>query len=227
MVNDREAMLSASSQQKSSGPQGVGRTLLKDQCGTHHRYNAGCRCSACKRAHAEYERRRRRQRGYGRPGRVPAEPIRAHIEYLRRSGTNLKRIVEASGLDWGTVARIVYETKHQRRRTWVLPRTAERILAVKPLPPLPRALVDATEPRRMYDEMTKAGIQKARIAHALGYSKNYRNAIQWPSSGRVTAARADEIADLHWKAWLVHERLRDICQCEVPLEVSLRLREAS
>jgi hypothetical protein len=82
-------------------------------------------CTTCDRAasrrglcHRCYESHRNRQKLYGRweTSRVPAEPIRAHVQALRASGVGTRRIEELSGVSRSVIQSVSFGERYSELR---------------------------------------------------------------------------------------------------------------
>lgn len=90
--------------------------------GSRTRYSLhGCRCTRCRAAHAEYERRRRS----GVRLSVPSGAVRAHLQALLEDGWGLTQLADHVGYDRSTLRHIV-----SGRRQWTAHLTAADILSV-------------------------------------------------------------------------------------------------
>lgn len=75
--------------------------------GTNPGYNAGCRSECCRRAHANYQKRRQWDQMRGLPRIVPAIGVRRRVEALRALGWSGAAILREVGLSPGNLNRIV------------------------------------------------------------------------------------------------------------------------
>lgn len=100
--------------------------------GTNKRWEAGCRCHPCLKAHKRYLeklRKSRKNRGLQPAyGKVDADPVRKHLETLLESGFSKTALANRSGVPFETVKGIVRRPSHT-----VQARTASKILAVSPV----------------------------------------------------------------------------------------------
>ena len=101
-------------------------------CGTRAKYVLEhCRCSECRRANADYQRRR--SRAARRPdeqldaAHVPAGPARAALRSLQDNGVGLRRIAAATGVSRKTLA--VIRSGRQARVNRVTARAVEALAA--------------------------------------------------------------------------------------------------
>ncbi len=187
----------------------------------------GCRCSPCRLAKNEYERRRYRLAGYGRPAHVPADPVRDHVKSLMatpspgsRDGIGWRRIANLANVSRGAVGRLVYgekgkETKRIKRET------AERLMKVRPDERADRTLVDASDTRGYVAELLDFGFEKARVARAIGRKDGDLRL----GKRRVMVATARAVEDLHWKVFEASAEFRRHCGHPMPNRVADRLDE--
>ena len=110
--------------------------MAERPCGTRAKYVLEhCRCPACRRANADYQRRR--SRAARRPderleaAHVPADETRLQLRALQDSGTGLRSLAAATGLSRKTLALIRSGRQQRVSRT-----TAERVLALPPGTPV-------------------------------------------------------------------------------------------
>lgn len=87
------------------------------------RYVAGCSCLECCNAWSEYQRGRKLDPT---PRRVDADPVRAHIAYLKEAGMGRPAIAHAAGISYG-ILRLIEAGQREVMRS-----TAEVVLAVVP-----------------------------------------------------------------------------------------------
>lgn len=125
----------------------MGRPPITDWHGTVTGYrNRGCKCDACRGAHASNERRyKARSRLYTRPTTVPAGPARERLLALRAEGMTYEGISREGGIPAATVRRIAIG---DRDRVWA--RTAVLILAIE-LAPAVKDLVDVVVVERFIE----------------------------------------------------------------------------
>lgn len=104
--------------------------------GSWRRYRYGrCRCQVCRDSQnarqRAYEHRRAAERGTP-IDQVDAEPVRQHVQALRRQGLGFKRIARRAGMSESQVRSLVYGRPSigQAPPRWVRSRTASRLLAV-------------------------------------------------------------------------------------------------
>lgn len=173
-------------------------------CYIQHR----CRCAPCREARTEMERHRRRQIAYGtyKSGRVPAGPVRAHVEALQTAGLGWKRVAELAGVSNSTVSNLLYGRPRGGRRERaprVLRRVAEAILAVEPtLESLrPGALIPNTGFVRRAEALAWVGHSFSRQAARLGVSAaNFHSML---NGRQVTVRHHLGMCDLFDEWWNV------------------------
>jgi hypothetical protein len=118
-------------------PRTLGRPRLIDYHGTVAGYrNHGCKCPACRAAHARtvksWRHRTRADHDTGIPQvrtTVDAKPVETHLAGLRASGWNYKQLADETDVSPAALARI-----GRGDRTRVRAATAVAILNVEPLP---------------------------------------------------------------------------------------------
>jgi hypothetical protein len=138
-------------------------------CGTRSAYMSGCRCDACRAAHAAYNRewlRKEARIRYGIEERinplVDATEAREHILWLGTKGLGRRLVAKHAKLTPSTVIKI----RNGQIRN-VHPETAARILAVN-LSHLPsRASVDGTRTAQQIEQILATGLSKAALARAI------------------------------------------------------------
>ena len=122
---------------------------------------AGCKCQPCRDAKAKADALRVLANMSGRPVRVPAAPVAAHVRSLLDAGMGWVRITRAAHCSSCTISRILNGQELVRRTA------AERILAVK-YRPAPGRHVDATGTRRRLQALMAIGHTVAGIADESG-----------------------------------------------------------
>lgn len=191
----------------------------------------GCRCQQCRRATAEYEKRRVRRNAYGLSPWVDAEPVRAHVRSLMSSGVgandgmSYKRIASLAGVGNGTVGRLLYGRAGKRAHgpsKRIHKDIAAKLLAVKERDLAGGALVDARQTWEMVEELTSFGMSRASIARTIG-KKDPRLQL---SRERVTVTNARAVEELHWTVFKASAPFRRLCSCPVPGSVAEWLEEA-
>lgn len=68
--------------------------------GTRGRYDAGCRCPACREAARRAKAEWRYRRDHGQPAMTPSAPVLAHIDALHAAGMTYQAIASAAMPQW-------------------------------------------------------------------------------------------------------------------------------
>ncbi|MCX4232091.1 hypothetical protein [Streptomyces ortus] len=138
----------------------------------------GCKCQPCRDAKNKADTMRALANLSGRPVRVPAEPVAAHLRTLLDAGMGWVRIGRAAHSSSCTIARILNGQQLIRRTA------AERLLAVK-YRPAPGRTVNATGTRRRIQALiaightvegvaAESGVDHSVIHDVLGGAANVR-----------------------------------------------------
>jgi transcriptional regulator with XRE-family HTH domain len=121
--------------------------------------------------HRCYENHRNRQKLYGRweSSRVPAEPIRQHVQALRAAGVGSRRVEELSGVSRSVIqalmnGRSIYGKQPSKT---ILAENAQRLLAVE-ANPAAGCPVDITGTTRRLQALVAIGYTQADIAARVG-----------------------------------------------------------
>ena len=169
-------------------------------CYTIHR----CRCYPCATEATAYRRQIERERARGLSRKVDAEPVREHVRSLmasRKGGTDgvgLKQIVKVSGVSQGALWKLMYGAPDRPGpSSWVMRKTAERLMAVSHADMADGATVPAASTWKRIDQMLDGGFAKAEIGR-LVHGPQARS-LQL-SRKRVTVGHARRIAQVH-KLW--------------------------
>jgi hypothetical protein len=164
-----------------------------------------CRCRPCTDAASRDETSRQRAKVFGRydSGRVEAEPVRAHIQYLMDNGISVKRIAALTGLALSTVGAIRWG-RHERGHApypRVKKTTAAKILALKPALEhmAPNSYVDSTGTLRRLQALVAIGWSQARLGRQLGVEPG--NFGTFMAASQCTARRALAVRDLYEQCW--------------------------
>lgn len=161
----------------------------------------GCRCDVCREDVNQYKRWLNRERAYGRPRRVPAGPVRDHVNELRAHGMGFVRIAKAAGVQDGVVTKLLYGIPSAGRapsRT-LFTGTAAKILAVR-LDLADGALTDSRPARRRLQALVANGWSMAKLAYRLGMKRtNIARLIS--SCNPVTVATDRRIRALYTELW--------------------------
>lgn len=144
--------------------------------GTHACYVLDrCRCSDCRQANTEYQRRR--QAWLGEFPREPAPLVdaaeaRAIVQRMKSRGLGLKAIAEQSGVAHGTLWKLWYGKPGSRPSRRVRRETLRRLRRLEAVAePRAGAKIDAAEAWRIIDELVRRGWTKTAIAqhvHGVG-----------------------------------------------------------
>lgn len=188
-----------------------------------------CRCEACRKANADYQRNLVRRNAYCESSLVDARKAREHVLSLLSSGRGKtdgmgwRRVARLAGVSPGVVERLIYGAKGRPPSRRILRVTEAKLLGVRRSPEAlaPRATVDAAPVWRMVEEISSLGVPKARVARALGKKTP---ALQL-SKARVTVRNARAVADLHWALWRRSGKMRETCRCRMPPEIRAWLEE--
>lgn len=160
-----------------------------------------CRCRDCRDAAAAYERRRAKDRAYGREAYVDAAPVRAHVQALQAQGMGWKRVARAAGLDESTVWKLIYgdPARGLAPSQRVTRKTRDALLAVT-LDLAPGATIDGTGTRRRLQALVAIGWSMSELARRLGMLPSNLGAT---IHGRkeVTVATATKARDLYDQLW--------------------------
>lgn len=174
-----------------------------------------CGCEDCKRGNRERERARRKLQAYGRwdSGLVDADPVRAHLAELSEFGIGWMRAARLAGVSRSIVRGLVWGREEPERRgemqKRVSRRTAERLLAVKPV--LENvgdgAKISARGTVRRLRALVAIGWSQQKLAHLLGQETTNLNRLMtryaargsrgWRKAVMTTAGTARAVAALY------------------------------
>ncbi|WP_405558906.1 hypothetical protein OHV08_33820 [Streptomyces canus] len=121
----------------------------------------GCKCQPCRDAKCKADGLRALANLAGRPVRIPAAPVAAHLRNLLDAGMGWPRICRAAHCSSSTIARLLKGQELVRRTV------ADRILAVK-YRPAPGRTLDATGSRRRIQALMAIGHTVIGIASESG-----------------------------------------------------------
>lgn len=164
-----------------------------------------CRCRPCTDAATSDETARQRQQVFGRydSGRVDAQPVRDHMQYLMDNGISVKRIAKLTGLALSTVGAIRWGRSERGHAPYprVKQTTAAKILAIKPsLENMsPGHNTDSTGTVRRLQAIVTIGWSQARLANQLGMERSNFGTLM--TGDLCTAKRALAVRDLYEKCW--------------------------
>jgi plasmid maintenance system antidote protein VapI len=157
-----------------------------------------------RRAHAEYENRRRRLIAYGRWNpRTDAGHVRDHVRSLMAAGVSWRKIAALADVPEATIARLLWGRAGRPPSGWIRTPTATAILNVRADRESlsPRALVDATGTHRRLQALITLGWSRTKLAEHLELDRNTVGRIL--NRRRVYAATAVEVRDLYDRLWNV------------------------
>lgn len=146
----------------------------------------GCKCQPCRDAKNKADTLRLLLNASGRPVRIPAAPVAAHLRKLLEAGMGWARITRAAKASSCTVARILNGQELVRRSV------AERLLAVQ-YRPAPGRYVEATGTRRRIQALIAIGHPIAGIAAEVGADQSVITDIL-NNQDRIRGITADRIA---------------------------------
>lgn len=164
-----------------------------------------CRCRPCMDASTTVQSQRNKDIAYGRhdTGRVDAEPVRAHVNYLSENGISLKQLAKLSGVSNSTVCTLMYGRTDRGHKPYprVHKSTADRILAVRPeLENMASGrTIDATGTVRRLRSLVAIGWSQARIGKQLGVAPG--NTTKLLNADVVSVRRAQQVKALYDRAW--------------------------
>ncbi len=162
-----------------------------------------CRCDVCRADANAYNRNRVRQRAYGRPAYVDAEPARQHIARLQEFGIGWKRVAMLAGMDHSTLWKLLYGDRQRfgRPSKRIRPETERKILAVEAKPenlaggtPIP-----AFGAQRRLQALVAIGWSQSKLAERLGISPaNFTFTMR---NGMLRASTVRAIRRLYEELW--------------------------
>lgn len=164
-----------------------------------------CRCRQCTDASTEAQSKRNKDIAFGRHdvGRVPADPVRAHVAYLAEQGISAKQLAKLSGVSYSAIGTLMYGRPERGHGLYprVAATTAERLLAVKPsLDNMADGrAIDATGTVRRLQALVAIGYSQARLGKQLGIEKGNVTALF--NADKVTARRARQVKELFDRCW--------------------------
>lgn len=173
----------------------------------------GCRCGACTRA--DYAWRTERERGLVRGDWEPwtdAEPARAHVRELMRTGLTQENVAALAGVAPGSMTHLMRGSNGNPPARKLRPETAARILAVRPGPhAVPGSgVMDSTGTVRRLQALVTAGWPMRRLAARLGMKpQNFAVMMRGTQVKAPTAAAVRALYDELWDQAPPEESPRD------------------
>lgn len=125
----------------------------------------GCRCTECRRAHADYAAQRSRQVA---PPYVGAARARQHVRFLAEHGVGLKTVAARSGVSHGALWKLMYGVDGRGTSKRIRRETEQKILAVTPADRAAGARVPAGPTWALVEQLLERGWTRAGIGAAIG-----------------------------------------------------------
>lgn len=165
-----------------------------------------CRCKPCRRANREAHNQRTRLLAYGRwAPYVDAEPVRAHIHYLRSCGMGLRAIAAAAEVDRRRLQSILNGRRERGAgpQEGVRPATAAAVLAVEPtLDNLGACtVINAVGTTRRLQALVAVGWPQMTLADEMGWTPT--NLTVLINAGTVTVKTARLVRTVYDRLWNV------------------------
>jgi len=195
--------------------------------GDPRRYRYGkCRCTKCRAANAREMNlyRMRIASGQHRPD-VDAEPVRRHVQRLRREGLAVQRIAQLAGVSGQVLQALLYghpslglpPTRKMRAAN------AEKILAVHAGHKPGRGWISATGTRRRMQALAAAGWPLTWLENEAGLPRRHGHRVAHTSDEqRVTVQTAEAVAAMYDRLWNA-----DPLEAGVPAAASTRIRNVA
>lgn len=163
-----------------------------------------CRCLQCTEAKTVYERKRSRQKAYGRwAPYVDAAPARAHVRALMDAGVGLKRISRLSGVSQGCLWKLMYGkrdgTGTPRLTASMRQDTVDRLLKVGARDHADGARVNVTGAHRRLQALVVLGWSQAKLAARLDVGRSNFGTMM--AGEQITVATARRITALYEQLW--------------------------
>jgi plasmid maintenance system antidote protein VapI len=168
--------------------------------GVRSAYTAGCRCTECTIANRAYGQERARRLAQvkwnaGEPTLIDAQPVKDHLEGLRRAGFSLTQLAQLAETSETTI-KILLGMKRDRPARRIRPELAERILNVTGNHHPERGMVPSLGTRRRLQALVRIGYSTYQLAELLDTTPTH--VAHWiKRSDRVLATTAAKIADLY------------------------------
>lgn len=161
----------------------------------------GCRCDVCREDVNRYNRWLSRERAYGRPRRVPAGPVRDHVNELRSRGMGWMRIAKAAGVHNGVVSKLLYGIPSEGRppSETLFRDTAAKLLSVH-LDLADGTVTDSRPARRRLQALVANGWSVAKLADRLGMIRTNLGRIV-ASCNPITVGVDRRISVLYSELW--------------------------
>lgn len=146
----------------------------------------------------EYERHRRRQIAYGRwEPRIPAGPVREHVQSLKaRGGIGRRAIAEAAGVVDSTVGYLLYSDPPSE---WIRADTGRALMAVTLEEVGDDRYIDPTGTRRRLQALQAIGWSRTLLSAHLGAAPTKTGRLMRAS--RVLARNARAVAEVYDRLW--------------------------
>lgn len=167
-----------------------------------------CRCEPCCDAASARERRRKKQKAYGRfdTGLVDADPVREHVLMLGEYGIGYKRVAEIAGVGITGVRSLIWGRQDPGDRYGEIPKRVGREKAAKILAVQPtienlgaRQSVPGRGTHRRVQALVARGWSLSKVARELGWTvENFHGMMR---RDMVGAATHRAVADLYERLW--------------------------
>jgi len=151
----------------------------------------GCRCPDCREHQRLYAARHSRDKAYGRPRRVPAEPVRRRIEQARQAGIGWKRLAAEAGVARSSLYKVI-----SGQSQTVSLRTAKAVMSVK-LELAEGAYIPAGQYLTALERLHRKGWRKRDLGVWVTGDPNTRSLqVRGPNIKVGTAKRIVELVNL-------------------------------
>lgn len=157
-----------------------------------------CRCKPCSAAAVAFERKRVRNRAYGRPTTdlIDATETREHVRQLLAAGMGRRRITELSGVNRNDINAIVRATRGRPPRGRIKPATAAALLGVQ-LDRAGGALIDPTGTARRLQALVADGWTQTYLAACIGVTVGNFNSLILGRYLTVTRRTEERVVGLY------------------------------